>query len=72
MLVFTSSVLNRDFFGGGRGGGGGGGGGGVGGKFGPKNQNCQLKLKLSTLTNSNMQNSMLVFTFYVFHPEYPF
>ena len=35
------------------------------GKFGPKNQNCQFKLKLGTQANSNMQNSMLVPTLYV-------
>ena len=33
------------------------------GKFGPKNQNCQFKVKFGTLTNLNMQNSMVVFTF---------
>ena len=27
------------------------------GRFGPKNQNCQFKLKFGTYTNSNMQNS---------------
>ena len=26
------------------------------GKFGPKNQNCQFKLKFGTQTNSNIQN----------------
>ena len=31
------------------------------GKFSPKNQNCQCKLKFGTYTNSNMQNSMVVF-----------
>ena len=34
-------------------------------KFGPKNQNCQFKLKLGTQTNSNMQNSITVFAFYI-------
>ena len=33
------------------------------GKLGPKNQNCQFKLKYGTETNSNMQNSMVIFTF---------
>ena len=33
------------------------------GKFGPKNQNCQFKLKFKTKTNSNMQNPMVVFNF---------
>ena len=28
------------------------------GKFDPKNQNCKLRLKFGTKTNSNMQNSM--------------
>ena len=31
------------------------------GQFGPKNQNSQLKVKLDTQTNSNMQNSMMLF-----------
>ena len=35
------------------------------GRFGPKNQNYQFKLKFGTYTNSNMQNSMLMFTFSV-------
>ena len=42
------------------------------GKFSPKNQNCQFKLKLGTYTNSNMQNSMVLFTFSVLHGKYPF
>ena len=33
------------------------------GKFGPKYQNCQFILKFGTWTNSNMQNSMVMFTF---------
>ena len=36
------------------------------GKFGPKNQNYQFKLKFVTWTNSNMQNSIGVFIFLVF------
>ena len=28
-------------------------------------ESCQFKLKFGTSTNSNMQNSMVVFTFYV-------
>ena len=32
------------------------------GKFGPKSQNYQFSLKFGTYTNSNMQNSMAVFT----------
>ena len=32
-------------------------------KFGPEIQNCQFKLKFPTVTNSNMQNSMVMFPF---------
>ena len=32
------------------------------GKLGPKNENCQFKLKFGTWTNLNMENSMLMFT----------
>ena len=39
-------------------------------KFGPKNQNCQLKLKYGIGTNSNMQNSLVMFTFSVFNWKY--
>ena len=42
------------------------------GKFGPKNQNCQFKLKFGTSTNSNMQNSVVVFTFSVLDQKQPF
>ena len=42
------------------------------GKFGPKNQNYQLMLKFGTLTNSNMQNSMVMLFFSVFDQEYAF
>ena len=35
------------------------------GKFGPKIQNCQIKLKPGTKINSNMQNWMVLFTLYV-------
>ena len=42
------------------------------GKFGPENQNCQLKLKFGTKTNSNMQNSMVMFAFSAFNHNYPF
>ena len=41
------------------------------GKFCPENQNCQFKLKFGTKTNSNMQNSMMMFTFFVFNNKYP-
>ena len=36
------------------------------GKFSPKSQNYQLKLKFGTYTNSNMQNLMMLFWFFVF------
>ena len=42
------------------------------GKFAPKNQNCQSKLKFGTQTNSNMQNSMMVFFFSIFDRKYIF
>ena len=42
------------------------------GKFGPKNQNCQFKVKLDTWTNSNMQNSMVIFSSFFFDRKYPF
>ena len=41
------------------------------GKFFPKNQNCPFKLKISTYTNSNGQNSIVVFIS-VFDQKYPF
>ena len=37
-----------------------------------KNQNYQFKLKFVTYTNSNMQNSMVMFTFFCFDQKYPF
>ena len=42
------------------------------GKSGPKDQNCQFKLKYGTHTNSNMQNSMVVFTFSFLYWKHPF
>ena len=42
------------------------------GKFGPKSQNSHFKLKFGTYTNSNMQNSMVMFIFFVFDWKYPF
>ena len=42
------------------------------GKFGPKNQNDQFKVKLDTWTNSNMQNSMGMFTFLFSAKKYSF
>ena len=41
------------------------------GKFGPKSQNCQFKLKFGTCTNSNLQNSMVIVTFSLW-PEIPY
>ena len=38
-------------------------------KFGPKSQNYQFKLKFGTYTNWNMQNSMELFTFFVFNQK---
>ena len=40
------------------------------GKFDPKNENCWSKLKFGTQTNSNMQNSVVMFS--VFYQKYPF
>ena len=34
--------------------------------FGPKNQNCQFKLKFGTQTNSSMKDSMATFIFSIF------
>ena len=42
------------------------------GKFGPKNQNCQVILKFGTWTNSNMPNSVALFNFSPFYWNYPF
>ena len=42
------------------------------GKFGPKNQNCHFKLKFGTYTNSNLQNSMVMFILSLFDRKYPF
>ena len=42
------------------------------GKFVPKSQNYQFKLKFGTQTNSKMQNSTAVFTFSVFDQKCPF
>ena len=41
-------------------------------KFGPKTQNCHFELKLGTLTDLNMQISMVMFAFSIFHRNYPF
>ena len=42
------------------------------GKFGPRNQNCLFKMKFGTWTNSNMQISMVVFTFSVLDEKHSF
>ena len=42
------------------------------GKFSPKNQNHQFKLKCDTQTNSNMQNLVVVLTLFIFDQKYPF
>ena len=41
-------------------------------KLGPKNQNFQFRLKFGTWTNSNMQNSVVIFTFSIFDQKYHF
>ena len=41
-------------------------------KFGPTNQNCQSNPKFGTQTNSNMQNSMVMFKFFIFDWKYSF
>ena len=41
-------------------------------KFGPKNQKCLLKVKFDSYTNSNMQNSVVVFTFSALDLKYLF
>ena len=38
-------------------------------KFDIKTQNCQFKLKYNMQANSNMQNSVAMFTFSFFQPE---
>ena len=52
MVVFTFSVLEWKYS--------------FWGKFGHKIRNCQFKLKPSTKTNPNMQNSMVILHFSVF------
>ena len=42
------------------------------GKFGLKNQNTHFMLKFGTYTNSNTQNSVMLFTFFCFWVEMPF
>ena len=42
------------------------------GKIWQKYQNCQFKLEFGTRSNSNMKNSMVMFSFSVFDRKYPF
>ena len=42
------------------------------GKFGPKKSKLKFKLKFGTQTNSNMQNSMVVFTFFILDWKHTF
>ena len=42
------------------------------GKFGPKRQNCLIKMKLGAYTDSNMLNLMVMFNCHVLDQEYPF
>ena len=42
------------------------------GKLGPKNENCQFKLKFGSEPNLNVQSSMVVFTFSVLDWKYSF
>ena len=42
------------------------------GKIGLENPSCLFEVKLDTKTNSNIQNSIVVFTFSVFDRKYPF
>ena len=42
------------------------------GKFGPKTQKSQFKLKFGIFTNSNIQNSMVMFPFSVLDQKYTF
>ena len=56
MVMFTFSVSRFRFL----------------GKFGPKNQSCQFKLKFGAKTNLNMQSSVVVFTFAVLDRKHPF
>ena len=41
-------------------------------KFGPKNRNCQFKLKIGTSANLNMKNSIVMFIFCDFDRKYTF
>ena len=42
------------------------------GKVGQKKQNCQFELKFRTLTNSNIENSVVMFAFSLLDQKYPF
>ena len=37
-----------------------------------KKFNCELKMKFGTMTNLNMQNAMIMFTFSIFDHKYIF
>ena len=41
-------------------------------KLGPKNQNCQFKLKFGNCPNSNTQNSIVMFTYSLLDRKSPF
>ena len=41
-------------------------------RFGPKSQDCQLKLKFGSTSNPNMQNSVVLSTFSTFDRKNPF
>ena len=42
------------------------------GKCGPKNKKCSWKMKSDNKTHMNMQNSLVVFTYFVFKQKYTF
>ena len=42
------------------------------GQIGPKNQNCPFKLQFGISANSNMSNTIVMFTYSVFNRKYPF
>ena len=42
------------------------------GKLGRKIQNCSFKVKCVSMSNSNVQNSMVMLTFFVLDRKYPY
>ena len=42
------------------------------GKFGPKSEDCKLKLKYGIWSNWNMQNPIILLTFSVLYQKHPF